>query len=617
MSSKVTIGFDKYLTYPELTEYLHKTVDAYPNLASLESAGKSYEGREVWALTLTNRATGRDCNKPAIYVDGNIHAGEVTGCMVAVYLIDYLVDSYGKDEEVTHLLDTRAFYVLPRVNPDGAELYLTTPAMLRSSVRHWPEPDEDVDELPGLNRMDVNGDGKILQMRVRDDRRGEWKVSKKDVRLMVPRRPGEWKGPFYHVYPEGVVKGPDASSASGATSAEGAGPAGGAPVSVSVQRGPFGLDLNRNFPSNWDTKVPGGGDFPTGEPEARAIVEFIVKHPNIGAVQALHTSGGFFYRNPCQYPDDKMDPDDFRAVKEIAREGTLVTGYPDVKSPNRATLTEWAYEHKGMIAYTTELWNRFGRAGIDLVEYQRTTDPDKREDQNVKLLAWNDRELAGRGFHDWMPFDHPQFGPVEIGGWEPKYCLQNPPPQFLKQECHRNAQWIMRHAGALPEIHITGLTVEDVDGRVKKVSAVVENFGYLPTCVTNKAKALGAAKKDVAELLPGEGVTVVGQAKQEVDFLEGYMNALVQYGERPAKSAVKVTWVVRVAGNGSNGDGDGDANGNGDGDAAASAAPNRAAPACAAPRFTVQYTSQRAGTDSREYVFATSPCCRNGRNLLG
>lgn len=552
MSTKVEIGFDKYLTYPELTDYLRRSAEAYPALASLDSAGKSYEGRDIWVFTITNRAAGCPANKPAIYVDGNIHAGEVTGCMVAVYLIDYLLENYGEDEDVTHLVDTKTFYVLPRVNPDGAELYLTTPTLLRSSVRCWPDSDEEFADFPGLHREDVNGDGKILQMRVRDDNKGEWKPSKKDPRLMISRRPGERKGPFYRVYPEGTVKDFEGEP-------------------VAMHRGPFGLDLNRNFPSNWDTKVPGGGDFPTGEPEARTIVEFILKHPNIGAVQALHTSGGFMYRNPCQYPEDKMDPDDFRATKEIAKEGTLVSGYPDVKSPNRATLTEWAYEHRGLIAYTTELWNRYNRAGIDILEWQKTTDPDKREDQNVKLLAWNDRELAGKGFKEWTEFDHPQLGKVEIGGWDPKFCTQNPPTQFLKQECHKNTIWITRHAAALPEVHITGVKVEDVDAEVKKVTAVVENYGYLPTCITNKAKAAGAVKKDVAEILPGSHVTVIGQHKQEVDFIEGYLNGS---RERPAKSTVSFTWMVKLD----------------------PAAEGRVG-------FKVQYRSQRGGTVEMEHTF--------------
>jgi murein tripeptide amidase MpaA len=389
MSERVSMSFDKYVTFLELTDYLQETAREYPGLSSLESAGKSYEGRDIWAMTLTNWATGEPDKKPAIYIDGNIHAGEVTGSAVALYLIHYLVTNFGLDDEVTHLMNTRTFYVLPRVNPDGAELYLTSPTALRSSVRVWP--DEEICDLPGLHRADVNGDGKILQMRVRDDQKGEWKVSQKDPRLMIPRRPGERKGPFYRFYPEGFIKDYEGEP-------------------IPINRTPFGLDLNRNFPSNWDTEVPGGGDYPTAEPEPRAILDFIIKHPNIGAVQALHTSGGFYYRNPCQYPEDKMDPDDLRATKDIAREGTVCSGYPDMKSPNRSTLTEWAYEHRGLIAYTTELWNRYSRAGIDLVDFRTTVDPDKKEDMQVKLLVWNDRELAGKGFVPWTPFDHPQLG---------------------------------------------------------------------------------------------------------------------------------------------------------------------------------------------------------------
>ncbi len=521
MSSKVPIRFDGYLLYEEIKEYLEKTAAEYPDLCSLSSVGKSYEGRHIWALTITAAATGEPHEKPGIYVDGNIHAGEVTASMVALYLIDYLVDNYGKDEDVTYLVDRTTFYVLPRVNPDGAEVYLTTPSTLRSSVRVWPG--DDVEDLPGLHRADVNGDGKILQMRVRDDQKGEWKVSLKDPRLMVARLPGERKGPFYRIYPEGYIKDYEGEP-------------------VTIQRAPYGLDLNRNFPSNWDPKVPGGGDFPTGEPEARALVQFIVDHPNIGALQALHTSGGFFYRNPCQYGEDKMDPQDLQATRAIARQGTRVSGYPDVKSPNRATMTEWAYEHRGIIGYTTELWNRSARAGIDLMSSMRESDPDKREELSVKLLAWNDRELAGKGFIDWTPFDHPQLGKVEIGGWDNKFCVQNAPPQFLKQECHKNTMWIMQHAAAFPWVNVTGIKVCDMDSAVKRVTVIIENWGYLPTNITNKAKEMGVVKKDTVELKAGPGIEITGRPKQEVDFIEGYMS-----GRRsPARSTVQVSWIVKM-----------------------------------------------------------------------
>ena len=187
---------------------LEELISAYPALATLSSAGKSYEGRDIWAVTVTNSATGPATAKPALYAEGNIHAGEVTASMTCLYLLEYLCQNYGTCPEVTHLLNTKTFYLLPRVNPDGAEKYLTTPYLLRSSVRPYPGP--EVAELPGLHPSDINGDGRILQMRVRDDKRGEWKLSIKDNRLLVRRTPSERGGQYYRVYPEGLVKNVDA-----------------------------------------------------------------------------------------------------------------------------------------------------------------------------------------------------------------------------------------------------------------------------------------------------------------------------------------------------------------------------------------------------------------------
>jgi len=162
---------------------------------------------------------------------------------------------------------------------------------------------------------------------------------------------------------------------------------------------------------------------------------------------------------------------------------------------------------------------------------------------SLKLLAWNDRDLSGKGFINWTPFQHPQLGLVEIGGWDAKFCMQNPPPGLLLSECHKNALWIIKHASSLPEIHITETKVEVVDENTRKVSVLVDNYSYLPTYLTNKGKDIGAVRKDVAELIPGDGVTVVGKAKQEVDFLEGYLNG---HRDRPARSSVRVSWVVKL-----------------------------------------------------------------------
>src|SRR5918992_5850866 len=98
-------NFDAYLRYEELTRVLHALAEEHPRFCKVESIGKSYEGREIWLAELTNAETGPAAQKPAFWVDGNTHAGEVTGSMAALYLIETLLEGHGSDERITCLLD--------------------------------------------------------------------------------------------------------------------------------------------------------------------------------------------------------------------------------------------------------------------------------------------------------------------------------------------------------------------------------------------------------------------------------------------------------------------------------------------------------------------------------
>src|SRR5512136_2167298 len=142
------ISFNRFYNHAGLTRVLKNLVKEYPNLLRLQSIGKSHEGREVWLVTATNFATGADTEKPALWVDGNLHAVEVAGSMAALYFIHTLVNRYGKEETVTACLNTRTFYIVPRVNPDGAEWALADkPKFIRSSTRPWPYDEEPVEGL--------------------------------------------------------------------------------------------------------------------------------------------------------------------------------------------------------------------------------------------------------------------------------------------------------------------------------------------------------------------------------------------------------------------------------------------------------------------------------------
>ena len=131
--------FDRFLRHNELSEVVASLQEEHPELVERSSIGASFEGRDIWLLTITNRATGPASEKPALWVDANIHATELTGSVAALHLAHRLVTGHGSDPEVTRALDTRAFYIVPRLNPDGAELaLLERPVELRSSTRPYP-----------------------------------------------------------------------------------------------------------------------------------------------------------------------------------------------------------------------------------------------------------------------------------------------------------------------------------------------------------------------------------------------------------------------------------------------------------------------------------------------
>src|SRR4051812_34265321 len=87
---KVPLSWNKYYDHAGISEICRKIVAAHPDLAKLESIGKSFEGRDLWCLTITDYKKGNAATKPAIYIDGNIHSNEIQGAEFAMYTAWYL-----------------------------------------------------------------------------------------------------------------------------------------------------------------------------------------------------------------------------------------------------------------------------------------------------------------------------------------------------------------------------------------------------------------------------------------------------------------------------------------------------------------------------------------------
>lgn len=543
----------KYYRYEQLAQFLHAFAALYPGLCRLESLGKSPEGRDVWQVTLTNFATGADTAKPAYHINGQHHAGEVTASAVSLYTIYHILTNYGTDPAVTELLDTRTVYVLPRVAVDGAEFYFTHPQAVRSSPLMYPLPEEP----EGLRPMDLNGDGQILQMRIPHPQ-GEWKVSAKDPRLMIRRRPEDREGTFYRIFTEGLIK---QRTESGQVEPHWDGRPFADPGGAYARE--RGFDFNRNYPLNWKPQFrqPGSGRYPFDRPEVRAMAEFVIKHKNIGGAMSYHTRSGMNLRPSALVNDDKLNEFDLRMYKAIGEVCTRITGYPTVSvyeyfttdyNPEKLDVgswLEWIYDDRGVQGFEMELWNFpyiFGVKYRPLKERKNLTDEDL-EAEGLLQFQWLDNELEGQGFTNWASFEHPQLGPVEIGGWDPKFVLQNPPEKLLHQECHKNCLFTIEAALALPRLAIGEVKVRPIGGKCYAVSAQVLNRGYLPTNVTVNAVTLKQTEP-VKVSLKGDVRMVGGKAQQELGQIQGRgaAGASVWGGNGSPVTEKWADWVVQA-----------------------------------------------------------------------
>jgi len=538
------LQFDTYYRYDDLTHFLHGLAEEYPQLVRLESIGKSHEGREIWLVTVTNSGTGIDRHKPALWVDGNIHASEVSPSSACLYLIGHLVTGYGSDPDVTRCLDTRAFYVCPRVNPDGAEWALADrPKIIRSSTRPYPYDEEP---MGGLVSEDIDGDGRMLMMRVPDPN-GPWRACPEEPRLLVRRDPAETGGAYYRLLPEGRVEDYDGAL-------------------IRLQPDKERLDLNRNFPVNWRQEYlqTGAGPYPTSEPEARALAHFVADHPNITGGVVFHTFSGVLLRPYGDRPDQDMPPEDLWTYQTIGKKGTALTGYPAASvyheflyHPKEVTtggFDDWLYDHVGVFAWTVEIWSPQRQAGIAEYKFIDWYREHSLQD-DLALLKWSDEVLGGKGYIDWYPFEHPQLGSVELGGWDQMYAFRNPPPQFLEKEIASFPSWLVWHLLISPRLELYQATAKPLGEGTYHVRLVVHNTGWLPSYVTKKAMEKKLVRGVVFEIELPEGATLeTGEPRQELGQLEGraYKASAPSgfYDGDPTEDRLKAEWVVRAPGGG-------------------------------------------------------------------
>lgn len=453
---KVQVTWNRYYDYKEITEILQKMVKAYPELAALESIGKSYQGRDLWCITITNTKSGKHDMKPAFYIDAAIHANEIQAVEVALYTAWFLLESYETNPFVREMLDTKTFYIVPFQSPDSRDMFMHSPLTLRGGM---VPRDNDGDGLMNEDAQDdLNRDGEITQMRIKV-KGGRWKADPVYKNVMV-RCEADEEGEYEYLGSEGIDNDGDG---------------------LVNEDGPGSYDPNRNWGWQWAPNyIQGGADwYPFSLPEPRAISDFIKSHRNILAAQSFHNSGGMILRGPGS-KDDRTYFQDDQLFDLVGKKGEeIIPGYKYLVTwKDLYTVyggeTEFNYSNMGIMTYVNELWTEYNMFRKTEKENMESKDGRNEENKFNKLLLFDEATVP------WKEFNHPQYGKIEIGGLKKTYGRM-PPSFLLEEECHRNMAFVLMQASFLPAITIESVTKKGLPDGLTEVTAVIKNSKPLPT----------------------------------------------------------------------------------------------------------------------------------------
>ncbi|MBS0009940.1 MAG: hypothetical protein KFF49_00920 [Bacteroidales bacterium] len=616
-AQKVPVNFDAYHGYTATTDYLKKVSAAYPGITELMTIGESTMGRPIHILVISNMNTGTTIDrhielrnkrkeniqnvpamknhqgKPGHFISGSTHGNEFTGTEVCLYIIDKLLSAYGTDEKITGLIDSKAFYICPMINPDG--VYNSVERGIAQRANSMLKDDDGDGRINEDGPDDIDGDGFITSFRYKDDE-GRYVIDDVDPRLMIRLGSNEKTDKQrYALTREDIDNDKDGERGEDSEA---------------------GIDLNRNYPEGWwkDDGFPGGsGDYPLSAPETHAIAEFFTNYRNIMMAQFYHTSGGFTFRPMGTAPHSRLNPSDVAVFdyimgkkyleiigenvpeawlhpenidqykKELEETDTdsysKARGYElprgwrvsyDEKDDERygyGMATDWLYAQYGIYSITTELWNpEADIPGLEVVD-----DENRRVAVERALLKYQDDKYGGELFIDWKPFRHPELGEGETGGWKAPVSRNNAlPGEPLLKVCEKHWQFELFRASLLPEIIIKDIKSNIIysgktsEGTVQKsndefrvetgrgkgryhiieIRAIIENTGALATNLA-EGDELPGNRQDVAWL--------VGE-RDNMEFIEG--QPLVKLGSLGGREKIpgvknkaskkEAKWIVAV-----------------------------------------------------------------------
>lgn len=548
---------------------------AHPSLVEVSRIGVSRQGRPLHLIRLADRGATdpAPADRPALVVVAGAGGMHRVGVQTALGVAAKLASEHAES------LKAFTVYVIPCLNPDSLAYHAEARRPAVEFARTiWPyDADRDgrVNEDPG---EDLDGDGVIAMMRIADPRPGsglkaEYAADADDPRLLKRADASKGETARYALLIEGTDNDGD-----GKFNEDGPGGTGGG-----------GVDLDMNTPYRWPEFSDGSGPFQFSEPESLALATWLLGQRGVVAVLYfgphdnlvnIPPTGKFDEAGSVPVGIEAGDKTYHEEISKVFKEITRMTGAP---TPDTAgSLHGWTYAMYGAHTFTTPVWVRpdlvkaekpaekkeeekkeeGGRgAGADAVvrpvslvleenqpagggrggrgmpgrgaEAQPATEARKVGDtDDAKWLKYSDEQRGGEGFIDWKPFDHPQLGPVEIGGFVPGFKV-NPPEEELARLADEQTRFVAALLGKLPRLTGPRAEVTRLGNGLWRVAARVTNDGYLPLQPAMGVKTRRVAPSVLLIDLPQDRI-VSGSKLVRFPSLEG------------SGAAADAEWIVRA-----------------------------------------------------------------------
>ena len=628
----------KYHNYAELTTIVQTLAGANKTLVKLESLGKTPGKRDIWMLQIAAPSGVPVGERPGVLIAANFEGDHVYGSELALFVADFLAKSYGSNANVKQRLDNFVYYIIPRVNPDGAE-FMWAPVKWARRTNIRPFDDDNDGRVDEDGPEDLNKDGVITVMRAKDPN-GDYIVDPDEARLMRKADPKKGEKGEYILYWEGIDNDGDG---------------------FINEDGPGGTNINRNFMHEYPYFKPEAGPYMVSEAETRAMLEFMTSHRNVGAIltfgesdnlitppttagtlaaakvmdletvaaasiaganktgifasaaafggrgggrggggemmiseemlQSIMAAGGGAFvmggggqrggtaaaaaqptgrgampQRSAATTYNASDVDYFRTIGAKYAELTGIRQTLMNLKPEGAFFS-YGYFQFGVPSFSTPGWGtaeaqrgagmggpamggapgasgqgqmgqmQFGgaagqRGGAAGMGQRGGTAAAESQGVDRQLLQWMDKEKID-GFAAWTKVKHPGLGEVEVGGFKP-YAFVNPPVAKIAEMGKAHAEFALYLPTIFPAVKIAKLEAAPQGGGFYRVTAEVENPGFLPTALTHAVTARSVKPTMVQLQVPSEAIV---SGSQKTSFIQ----ALIGSGGR-----MKFDWLIKA-----------------------------------------------------------------------